>query len=86
MRSIDWRDEFCDVPWQQGRLLLTETTRCWSKELRDTTDARERCGAYAYFSAQDEGRGRMLVFVYPSAAECEAAVKIHNEAIINENQ
>ena len=35
MYERDRREEFKDVPWQQGRLLMTNNTRHWSKEQRD---------------------------------------------------
>lgn len=34
--------------------------------------------AFAHFSAEDEGRGRVRVFIYDTAEECSAAVNAHN--------
>lgn len=81
MYERDRREEFKNVPWQQGRLLITNNTRHWSKEQRDEADYIERCTAFAHFSASDEGRGREYVHQFRSHEECVAAVDEHNAAL-----
>lgn len=81
MNRPDRREEFKDVPWQQGRLLLTDNTRRWSQEQRDEADAIERSTAFVNFSASDEGRGREYVYCFQSSEECLAAVEAHNATL-----
>ena len=81
MNRLDRREEFKDVPWQQGRLLITNNTRRWGKEQRDEVDDIERCTAFAHFTATDEGRGREYVFQFGSHEECLAAIEVHNDAL-----
>ena len=81
MNTLDRREEFKDVRWQQGRLLLTANTRRWSKEQRDEADDIEQCTAFAFFSASNEGRGREYVFRFGSREGCRAAVEWHNYAL-----
>jgi len=78
MNTPDRREEFNNVLWQQGRLLLTNITRRWSKEQRDEADDIERRTAFANFTESDEGRSREYVFQFSSHAECRAAVERHN--------
>jgi len=78
MNKPDRREEFKNVRWQQGRLLLTANTRRWSKEQRDEANDIERCTAFANFTASDKGRSRNYVFQFASRAECKAAVEWHN--------
>lgn len=75
---LDKREEFKDVLWQQGRLLLTNETRRWSKEERDGVDEIERRTAFAFFTTSDQGISREYVFQYNSCGECKAAVEWHN--------
>jgi hypothetical protein len=75
---MDRREEFKSVMWAQGRLLDTHNTRRWTAEQRAKDDAIERKMAFAHFSAEDEGRGRVCVFVYDTAEECSEAVNAHN--------
>ena len=86
MNRPDRREEIKGVRWQQGRLLLTDTTRRWSKEQRDEADDIERCTAFTNFTAADEGRGREYVFQFGSREECRAAVEWHNYALATSNE
>ena len=79
---IDRRQEFKDVPWQQGRLLLTNITRRWDEGRRIEEDCFERRMAFVSFSSRDEGRSRILVFRYETPEECAAEVALHNTKII----
>lgn len=81
MNLIDRRKEFENEPWQQGRLLLTNRTRRWSQEEKDRTDANEKKRLYARFSSHDEGKSRVLLWVFEFAEDCEQTVKFHNEQL-----
>lgn len=81
MNLIDRRKEFENEPWQQGRLLLTNRTRRWSQEEKYRTDISEKKMLFTRFSGFDEGRGRILLWVFESAEDCEQAVKFHNEQL-----
>jgi len=78
---LDRREQFTDVRWQQGRLLLTLQTMKWPKAERDRIDAIERRTAFAFFKGSDEGRSRQYVFVFDSEEECAREVKAHNAAL-----
>jgi hypothetical protein len=78
MSTTDRRAEFAGVPWQQGALLITATTRRWSQEERDRTHQVEQCAAFAHFSGADEGRSRKFVYRYDTPQACAAAVAEHN--------
>ena len=78
---MDKREEFKNVMLAQGRLLITWETKRWTAEQRADGDAIERKMAFAYFSAEDEGRGRVCVFVYDTPEECSMAVNTHNADI-----
>jgi hypothetical protein len=78
---MDRREEFKNVKWEQGRLLNTWTTNRWTDEQRAESDAVERKMAFAYFSAEDEGRERVFVFKYSTPEECVNAVNEHNSAL-----
>lgn len=47
--------------YQQGRLLLTNNTKLWSKAQRDEADEQEHCMVFTGFAAEDEGRSRNFV-------------------------
>lgn len=81
MSPTDRRAEFQRVTWQQGRLLLTDNTRRWSQSQRDNVDTVERCMAFANFSAEDEGRSRILLYRFATHEECQSAVTTHNEIL-----
>lgn len=81
MNFIDRRKEFENEPWQQGRLLLTNRTRNWSQEERDRADANEKKMLFARFTALDEGRERILLWVFESVEACNQAVTIHNDEL-----
>lgn len=78
MQNPDRRNEFKYVQWQQGELLLTQTTKRWSEEQREEADAIERTMAFVRFHSHDEVRSRELVCKYQNAEECAAAVAKHN--------
>ena len=84
MNELDRRKEFKDVPWKQGRLLLTDNTLRWNKEQRNEGDYIERCIAFVNFTDSDQGRCREYVFQFGSPAECNAAVECHNELLMKE--
>lgn len=73
--------EFSDVEWQQGRLLDTKHNRSWPGHMRKRADAEERLKAFAFFVADNEGRGRQFVCMYDTPEECAAAVQAHNESL-----
>lgn len=76
--QIDRRKEFKDVPWQQGRLLLTRQTERWSREDQEQADADERKRCFVNFTSFDLGKGRELIFIFDTAEECFDAVTKHN--------
>jgi len=78
---MDRREEFKNVMWEQGRLLNTRETKRWSEEQRAKANATEHRMAFAHFSAVDEGRGRVCVFVYDTPEECINAVNEHNSTL-----
>jgi hypothetical protein len=81
MNRPDRREEFKNVRWNQGRLLMTDHTRHWRKDQVEAAEEIERRTAFAYFTGHDEGRGREYVFQFGSRDECKAAVDWHNELL-----
>lgn len=81
MYEPDRREEFKDVPWQQGFLLVTSNTVRWSKQHREDADRGEKCTAYANFSPYDLGRSRIYLYRFNTPEECYNAVKEHNAAL-----
>lgn len=81
MKELDRREEFKNVPWQQGRLLETQETKRWSLYARQIGSTMERKIAFAYFSAEDGGRGRVYLYCFQSAKECLDAVEQHNVSL-----
>lgn len=77
----DRREEFKDVPWQQGVLLSTQMVRRMPADWRAETSASEKRRAFAFFSPFDEGRSREFVFEFETAEECAAAVAEHNREL-----
>lgn len=51
------------------------------KEWRAEAQERESRCAFAYFSPLDEGRSRQFLYEYQNAADCAAAVAIHNQLL-----
>lgn len=77
----DRREEFANVPWRQGCLLETATTKQWPLAERCRAEQEERRQAFVSFHNDDEGRSRELVYVYDSADQCLDAVQEHNAAL-----
>lgn len=76
--EIDRRSEFLDRPWQQGSLLDTPFTRRLSEIDRARYAADEARMCFVGFSSEDQGKGRILLFVFASAEECAEAVAVQN--------
>jgi hypothetical protein len=81
----DRREEFADVPWQQGRMLYTQITMRWSVEEKEKTQKAERCRVFAYFSATDEGRSRELLLVCETPRQARDIVNSHNTKLRKKN-
>ena len=81
MFHLDRREEFKDFPWQQGKLLLTNTTLRWSEEQKDKAEFLERCLAFVNFSPEDQGKSRIYIYRFESPKECSKAVKEHNTSL-----
>jgi hypothetical protein len=80
---LDRRIQFLKSPWQQGRLLMTNSVmRYMSKEQRDEVDEIEHCMAFAFFTQKDDGRSRQIIFRFPSPNECQVAVAKHNQSLL----
>jgi hypothetical protein len=77
----DKRDNFNDVPWQQGRMLWTATTRRMGAAFHREAQEREARSLFAHFSEQDEGRSRVLLWHFDTAEDCAAAVEKHNREL-----
>ena len=75
-----------DVPWQQGMLLNTNSTRHWTTAQKDECNRHEQKMAFAFFTAEDEGRSRKHVRTFDTNEECAEAVKAHNKSLnLNES-
>lgn len=77
----DKRDDYKDVPWQQGRMLWTAITRRMPPQFHREAQEREARSLFAHFTAEDEGRGRVFLWQYDTAEECSAAVEQHNREL-----
>ena len=75
---IDRRAEFYDVPWQQGRLLITPITEHYDAMSKHKINIDEQHCAFANFSVRDQGRSRIFLFRFNSPDECLRAVQAHN--------
>lgn len=75
---IDLREKFKDEKWQQGCLLRTSLTSKWTKEEFKDMDHKEHCRVFVNFTARDDGRGRILIYICDSPEECEKLVEEHN--------
>ena len=73
--------ELANVGWQQGRLLPTDQVMRWPRADRIKAQEVEACMAFAFFTAEDEGRSRVLVARFDSPEECRAAVDEHNRIL-----
>ena len=76
--TIDRREEFKDVLWQQGRLLDTKMTLRWNASTREMSHNDELHYAFVNFSVRDDGRSRICIFRFSSPEESEKAVQQHN--------
>jgi len=61
--------------WSQGRTLLTDITRRWSKETWDRNEQEERRRIFESFLDEDQGRSRRLIATCESAEDAERIVK-----------
>ena len=84
-KKLDRRQEFANVRWQQGRCLLTDVTRRWPCDERERTDIEEQHRLYANFAYCDEGRSRVLLYVFDTPEECIEAVYQHNNLLGDKN-
>jgi hypothetical protein len=75
---IDRRKEFLKKPWIQGFMIWTSITRRFNKEevrlCRDSESKR----AFVNFTSEDEGRSRILIYVYANKRNCKRAIIKHN--------
>jgi hypothetical protein len=77
----DRREEFADVPWQQGALLATRQVSRMPSDWRHAAHEREQRTLFAHFSPGDEGRGRVCLWQFSTPEECAAAVAQHNRKL-----
>lgn len=80
-RPGDYRRDFALIEWQQGALLITPSTRRWSRAEQEAAHGREQRQAFAHFKARDVGRSRAFLCEFPTAEECRAAVAEHNRRL-----
>jgi len=78
---IDRRKEFTNNFWRVGQVLKTKGTERWSPEHIAELNEREHREAYVFFYNSNEGRSRVLVHRFETAARCFQAVKLHNQRL-----
>ena len=78
---VDRREEFKDVPWTQGKLISTNVTKSWNDEEKKIGEYNENCRAFVNFSFKDQGRSRILIYVYSDPNECKNSITEHNKTI-----
>jgi len=69
----DQAPKFTPPPWTQGRTLLTEQTKFWSRQQWKKNEAVEKCRVFANFSDQDQGRGRELIATFGTEEDAQLA-------------
>lgn len=77
-------DRHKNVPWQQGRLLMTRQTLRWTEAEKAEGQRLEERGVFAHFTASDEGRSRVRLMTCATAKEAAAVVKFHNQTLKKE--
>ena len=79
--KINLRKEFKNSFWQQGRVLYTRAILEIPQKEIDRIDKIEQKMCFVNFSASDEGKSRICIFIYSTAKKCERAVKKHNKKL-----
>lgn len=82
----DLREQFKDVPWQQGVLLNTQTVMRMPLEWRRESSEKEKRALFAHFSPFDEGRSRVCLWRFATSEECAAVVEQHNKELAERNK
>lgn len=54
-------NKFTEGPWEIGRTIITRYTCGWSKEQIEANNEAESQMVFARFTAEDEGRSRILI-------------------------
>lgn len=65
-------------PWQQGRLLITRSTKYLEPKDIIQTEHQERCCIYTDFQASDEGRSRQFIMECNSPKSALLIISLRN--------